>query len=325
MRSKRALTTALLLAAAMGVCAQAQGDVLAQANAALAAGEADKALTLLEPVLGTNASDAQAHNLACRVRLILDQFDAAHRECEEAVRLDPDNSNNHLWLGRVLGEKADRASFMSAYSLAKRVKAEFEEAIRLDPRNAEALASMGEFDTDAPGVVGGGLDKAEAVAVQLEKVDAARAWELNGHIADERKDYDAAEHAFKTAIQAGAHPANQWMALASFYRRRERWSEMVAAVRSGMNAALHDHQAAVALYNGASSLERANRELPLAVKMLKEYVASPDKTEEAPAFVAYNRLARLEDQLGDTEAAGRDRAAALTLAHDYSPQQAKRH
>jgi tetratricopeptide (TPR) repeat protein len=173
--------------------------------------------------------------------------------------------------------------------------------------------------------VGGGLDKAEAVQKQLEKIDPARGWELRGYIAEQRKDYDAAEHAFHEAIHVSPHPAHQWMALASYERRRQRWDDMIAAVHSGVNAEQHDHRAAVALFNGASTLSKANRELPLAAKMLEDYLDSADKSEEAPAFVAYNHLARLEEQLGETDAATRNRAAAIALAHDYNPQQARRH
>ena len=51
--------------------------------------------------------------------------------------------------------------------------------------------------------------------------------------------------------------------------------------------------------------------------MLDAYLASTAKTEEAPAFVAHIRLARLKEQVGDTAAANREQAAALALAHDY--------
>ena len=37
---------------------------------------------------------------------------------KQAVKLDGQNSGDHLWLGRALGEKASRASFLSAYSWA---------------------------------------------------------------------------------------------------------------------------------------------------------------------------------------------------------------
>jgi predicted Zn-dependent protease len=53
--------------------------------------------------------------------------------------------------------------------------------------------------------------------------------------------------------------------------------------------------------------------------MLEEYVANYPRTEEAPAFAAYTRLARLKAQLGDKKGAWQARTEALNLAHDYKP------
>ncbi|MGA2651206.1 MAG: hypothetical protein ABSF28_11815 [Terracidiphilus sp.] len=292
-------------------------DPLAAVNAALQAGEADKALDLIGAL--PQPLSAEAHNLTCRVRYTLQQWDTAIHECELAVQQDGQNSNDHLWLGRALGEKADRASFLSAYSLAKRVRSEFEEAVKLNSRNADALADLGEFYKDAPGAVGGGIDKAEAIAAQLDKVDPARAHELRGQIAVARKDYDTAEREFKQAIAAGPHPAMQWATLAGFYRKRERWTDVDSAINSLIAAVDRDKKSAVALYDGASVLAKAKRNPALAAKMINNYLASPAKSEEAPAFVAYVRLARLDNQLGNTAAAQKDRAAALALAREYKP------
>jgi tetratricopeptide (TPR) repeat protein len=307
----------LVLAAASVLAAPAPGEreQLAQANAALQAGEADKAMALLDKP----GDRAEAYNLRCRVEYMLQQWDRAANDCEQAVKLDGQNSDDHLWLGRALGEKASRASFLTAYSLAKRVRAEFEEAARLNPRNAEALAALGEFYYSAPGLIGGGIDKSETVAAQLDKIDPARAHVLRGTIAEQRKDYGTAERELKQAIAGSSHPALQWITLADFYRRRERWTEMESAVRSGEKAAERDKHAGVALYNGASVLIETNRDPARAAKMLEDYLAGSAKTEEAPAFVAHTWLARLKQQLGDTAAASQERAAALALAHEYKP------
>ena len=306
-----------LLAATLvsSVLAQSASDGLPQANAALQAGEADQARTLLNSL----PQSAEVHNLRCRVEYTLEHWDAAIGECEQAVATDGQNSGYHLWLGRALGEKASRASFMTAFSLAKRVCSEFEAAARFDPRNAEALADLGEFYSEAPGVVGGGTDKAERVASQLDVVDAAGAHELRARIAEAAKDYGTAERQFKLAIHASLHPAFQWMTLASFYRRRQQWLQLDSAIGEGTKAAQRDKRAGVALFNGSSVLKKSKRNLPLSAKMLQDYLAGTSLTEEAPAFVAHTWLAVIKGQLGDMAGAQQERAAALGLAHDYQP------
>jgi tetratricopeptide (TPR) repeat protein len=313
---------ALLLGALCPAQAEpAQTAALAQINAALQAGEADKALTLVSALPEGGANDAEAQNLECRVRFTLQQWNDAAGECQQAVNLDSDNSNYHMWLGRALGEWADRATFLSAYSLGKRVRTEFEAAVRLNPRNPAALSDLGVFYKDAPGLMGGGLDKAESIAGQLDKVDPARAAQLRGEIAEERKDYPGAERAFKQSIAASAHPALQWTVLASFYLRRQQWPQMESAIRSCVTSAAHDPGASVALYDGAGVLIRSKRDPELAAKMPEDYLAGNAKTDEGPAFVAHWRLSRLLQQLGDGAGAKREQAAAVALAREYHPPQ----
>jgi len=316
----------VLLAATVAISASAsasQSSVkpLVQVNAALQAGEADKALGLLKALAPSDAALAEAKNLECRVRFTLEQWDAAASLCEQAVRLDGQNSGYHLWLGRALGEKANRASFISAFSLGKRVRSEFAEAARLNPHSPEALSSLGEFYYAAPGVVGGGMDKAEAVAAQLDQVEPARAYDMRGRMAAERKDFGTAEREFRQAIAVSAHPAYQWVALANFLRQRGRLPEMESAIHSAVNAAARDSHVGLPLFDGASILIAANRDTALAEKMLEDYLAGSAKTEDGPAFVARVRLARLKQQRGDAAGAARERAAALAMAHEYRPAQ----
>lgn len=287
----------------------------AQADAALRAGEADRALSMLSSMPAT----AETHQLRCRVFFMKEQWDDAVNECTTAVQQDGQNAENHLWLARSLGEKADSSTFVTAFNLAKRARAEFEQATSLDPQDGEALSDLGEFYSSAPSVVGGGNDKAQALVAQLQKIEPARAHVLLARIAESRKDYGTAEREYKLATTNNEHPAFAWMTLGSFYRKRERWDDMQAAIESGYKAALRDKRAGAALYNGAAVLVKGKRNLDLAVKMLDLYLSDYPKTEEAPAFQAHTRLARLKAQLGDKAAARQEREAALKLAHDYKP------
>lgn len=300
--------------------ADVSGDSLAAAHSALQSGEASRALTLLQeaPQLGPEA--AHARNLECRVRFTLQQWSAAAKACQQAVQLDGQNSDYHMWLGRALGEEAGAASFLSAYSLSKQARVEMETAVRLDPRNAEALSDLGEFYVEAPSIVGGGLDKAESVVQELDRINSARAAELRGRIAYARKDYSATEQYYKQAIALSPHPSRSWATLASFYRHRNEWTQMQWAVRNCAAAAARDPHSGVALFNGASVLIQANQDPELAARMLQDYLNGPSKTEEGPAFLAHVWLARLKTQLGDSAGAQQEQEAAKTLAGAYLPQ-----
>src|ERR1700733_4946617 len=76
----------------------------------LAAGRVDQVIDTIEPQARA-APSAEAYNLLCRAHFELEAWDAGIPDCEKAVSLAPNNGLYHLWLGRIYGEKADRAGF----------------------------------------------------------------------------------------------------------------------------------------------------------------------------------------------------------------------
>jgi tetratricopeptide (TPR) repeat protein len=315
---KRQLGASLCAAVlALSARAQSASDPLAAVNAALQAGQADQALSLLNSA----PASAEAHNLRCRVLLTVENWDGAGSECQLAVNMDGQNSVEHDWLGRAFGQRAAHASFLTAYSLAKQTVAEFQTAVKLDPRNADALYDLGDYYNSAPSVVGGGADKAQSTEAQLAPVAPARADKLLAEIADGHKDYTTEESELKAAIAVDPHPALSWASLASFYRKRQEWTNLDAAIQSALTAAQKDPQASEAYFNAATVLIAANRNPQLAMTLLGDYLASSIKTEDAPAFVAYTDLAKLKAAAGDKTGASQARSAALALANEYKPAQ----
>ena len=175
----------LILAFTLFAAALAAADD--SAPALLAAGRADDAISTLHSKIIASPHDAEAYNLLCRAYFSMGDWDRGIADCEKAVALDPNNSRYHMWLGRIYGEKADGSNFFSAASLAGKVRTEFEAAVRLDPNNVDARSDLGEFYLEAPGIVGGGRDKAEAQAQALAALDAAKADYLKGRIAREEE------------------------------------------------------------------------------------------------------------------------------------------
>jgi tetratricopeptide (TPR) repeat protein len=278
-------------------------------------GHADHALELLQDAPASK-NDAEAQQFLCRLALQLERWDEAVTACGKAVALDDNSSYNHLWYGRALGEKAERVSFIKAYGLAKRVRSEFQAAVALDPRNAEALSDLGEFYTEAPGIVGGGKDKAAAVAVKLDDVDRARAEELRGRIAESDKDTAAAEQHFRQAIAASSRPANYWMVLGSFYRKQNDLDHMQEAIHAGLEA---NGARGEPLVDAAHLLTRTGQDPQTAIRLLREYLASPEKSEEEPAFRVHLLLASLLNKQGDPAGAAREIQAASDIASVYHP------
>jgi tetratricopeptide (TPR) repeat protein len=283
--------------------------------ALLAAGRADEAITSLRSKLSSSPSDADSHNLLCRVYFSMGDWDHGISACEKAVALDPNNSGYHLWLGRIYGEKADAANFLSAASLAGKVRTEFETAVRLDPNNVEARSDLGEFYLEAPGIVGGGRDKAEAQAQALAPLDAAKADYLKGRLSEKRKDFATAEKEYRAAIEASYGSALTWFNLALFFRHQERWNDMEDAVHHAVSAQVDRPEI---IMESAEILLRSGRNVPAAIQYLRRYLALSSKVEEAPAFKAHYLLGTALEKQGDKQAAAQEYRAALSLAKNFS-------
>lgn len=307
----------LWIAVFSGTAFAATHNSVDQARAAFSRGRADDALRLIDSSLQSDSGNAAAWNLQCRVYLAQGRTDAAIESCQRAVQLAPSNSEFHVWLARAYGARASASGMIAAYKTAKLVRAEFETAVKLDGNNREALADLGQYYVEAPKILGGGYDKAEQLAQRLAALDLVRADQLRAHIAEARKDYASAERNLQAEIAASPSPdavAQAWMDLGSFYRRRGRWTEMIATLRKGAAA---DTAHGPALVDGASTLIQAGRETALAAQWLHEYLQGNALSETAPAFLVHAQLGDLLKKQGDASAADHEFAMARALSSSY--------
>jgi tetratricopeptide (TPR) repeat protein len=285
------------------------------ANALLQQGRVDEATVSLREILAAQPGDAQAHQLLCRIYYAQEMADNAIHECELATSSAPASSDNQMWLGRAYGFKASHANPLSALSLAIKVRVSFERAVQLDPENIHAMNDLGEFYVAAPSLIGGGLDKAQALAARMQPHFPSQAHRLLALIAEKKKEDAIAETEFCNAVAAGKTP-EAYIDLGHFYERHHQADKMVDALQSGIAT---DRRKGPSLVDAASILTDAHRSPELAENLLRAYLSSSGKTDDAPAFKVHVQLGDLLAQQGDPAAAHREYAAARALASNYAP------
>ncbi len=285
---------------------------------ALMEGRVGDASVMLRSTLAANPADATAHQLLCRVNYAQNEADIAIHECELATSAQNISgalaSDSHMWLGRAYGMKARHAGFIGGFSLARKVQASFAHAIDLNPNNVAALNDLGEYYVAAPFIVGGGDDKAHALADRMMPHFPAAAHRLLARLADANNDLATAEVEFKRAVGVQGAP-EAWMDLAQFYQAHSRPDDALAAVKSALAA---DHTHGPVLVDAASILTESHRAPDLAERCLRDYLASRAKSDEAPAFKVHLQLGRLLAARGDTRDADLEVAAAAALAPAFT-------
>ena len=72
--------------------------------------------------------------------------------------------------------------------------------MQLDPASVEARLDLAEYYTEAPVIMGGGLDKAREQAAQVAKQNSAKSHLILARIAEKEKQFPEAESQLQQAI-----------------------------------------------------------------------------------------------------------------------------
>ena len=279
----------------------------------LAAGRADDAISTLTGQISANPRDAQAMHQLCRAYFQYEDWDRAESRCKRAIELQPNNSGFHRWLGRIYGQKAERATL--PIGLALKTRDEFHRAAALDPTDTNAGIDVAEYYLEAPGMMGGGQDKAREQAKIIGKISPAQEHWVYARIAEKNKDYATAEREYRQMIEAAKGGAEAWLNLGFFYRNRKRYDDMEQAFVKMNQAPIPAREV---LVEAANSLLHTGRAFSFAIELLRRYFAE-GPVEEAPAFKAHNLLGQILEKQGDKTGAAAEYKACLALARNFEP------
>jgi tetratricopeptide (TPR) repeat protein len=268
----------------------------------------EKAVKILQDAVAKNPRDGEVLFLLAKSHFELRQFDAAVANAERAVAVAPENSLYHEWLGRSFGEKASKSSWFSALSLARKTQQEFEIAIRLNPKNYSAFQALIEFDCAAPGIVGGGEDKALLKIEQLTAMDKAEGHYAAGNCRRQKKDYLAAEAEFDKALVNAKSP-ELIFDIGDYAMKRNQPQRLLAVVAVGQQASPGDPRAK---FYRATALILLTQKPGEAESLLREYLSTaPRRTGYPRPAVAHDWLGRLFEYQNNRDAAAREYATSL--------------
>ncbi len=242
------------------------------------------ALSMLLPVAN---KDAKTWALIGQSYFGIAEFKKATEAFEKAIALNPGNSEYVHWLGKSWGRRAEVAPVFLAPGYASKARQYFERAVMLDTANKEALGDLFDYYLEAPGFLGGGLNRAEALADRIGALDPAEGYYARAQVADRRKEFDKAEQHFRRALELAPRQVGRAIDLATYLSKLGRVQESEAIFAQAEKITPNNPRI---LYERARTYIRDNRNLAQARDLLKQYLSSPLTADDPPRSEAEELL-----------------------------------
>jgi tetratricopeptide (TPR) repeat protein len=297
----------------------AQELPLQQAGRAYDQGDYNGAVAMLKDAAGKDPSNGEIQLLLTKCYLEIKQYDNAVNSGEKAVAIDPKNSVYHQWLGEAYGQKADHVSMLSAYPLARKTRKEFETAVELDPRNFDAAQDLIQFDCTAPGIVGGGEDKAQPLIQKLMGLDEAEGHFAAGVCRAIKKDFPAADAEYTKSLQLKPKTADRLYDIGDYFIQRGNAEMLLGVAEAGEAWAPQDPRGK--FYRAAGWILKGEK-YPEAEKLLHDYLqTAPLRSTYPGPWDAHYWLGRARAAQKDESGAKTEYQTALKLNPKYKQAQ----
>jgi Flp pilus assembly protein TadD len=233
--------------------------------------------------------DADGYLLSGKNYFMLGDYKGAIEFFEKALTLSPGNSEYELWLGRAWGRRAETSGWLTAGVHASKARQHFERAVALDPHNREAKNDLFAFYLNAPGFLGGGIEKAEAIAKSIASERPPESEFEEAQLADRRKDYAAAEAHLRRAMELAPGEAGRIVDLARYVAKRGRLAESDLLFQQARKLAPNLPRLAFA--EARTDIEN-HRNLEQARELLEQYLHASLTPDDPPRQEAEKLLRR---------------------------------
>ncbi len=272
-------------------CLSAQPKI-DQAKILYEQGKYDQVIKLLSNVSEKDADYAASRYYLGRVAFDKKEYDEASDYFEEAVDTNNKVADYHNWLGNTYGTIAQNSNMIKKGMLAPKMKKAWENAIALDSKNLDARTSLIQYYLQAPGFMGGSVDKAKEVAKQIIGLNAAEGHRQMGNVYMNEKKTTEAEKEFLEMVKADP---NYISALANFYMGQKQYEKAFTLFEDALKKTPGDY---VSIYQIGKTAALSGQKLDRGEECLKKYLAHMPLHNEPSLAGANMRLAQIKEKRG---------------------------
>jgi len=285
--SRARLGIVIAVLAATGL-AGAAGPELNEARKLYNSTEFERSLKVLQAI---PLKDGAVYELVGRNYYMQTEYKKATEALEKAVALEPANAEYNLWLGRAWGRRAETLSPFTAPMHASKARQYFEKSVQLNPNNLDAQSDLFEYYLEAPGFLGGGLDKAEATAAHIGAINAAEGQWAEAKLAEKRKETGSAEAHLRRAIELAPQQVGRLIDLARFLVKQGRYREADQSFECAEKIAPNSPKL---VFAEAETYVKSHRNLEHAKELLKRYMSFDLGAEDVPKSEAAKLLHQMQ-------------------------------
>ncbi len=273
----------VLLMGLTGV-APAGGADLEQARKLYNLTQFERSLQVLQEI---HTKDAAVLELIGRNYYMQGEYKKATEVLEKAAAADPGNAEIALWAGRAFGRRAETSSPFTAPGHATKTRQFFEKSVQLNPKNMDALSDLFEYYLEAPGFLGGGIEKARAIATKMAALDVAEGHWAEAKIAEKHKEPHHVEEQLRRAVEAAPQRIGRLIDLAKFLAKQGRYQEADQSIARAEKIAPNSPRL---MFAKADLFIKQGKNLDQAKQLLQRYMTSSLTPDDPPRSEAAKLL-----------------------------------
>ena len=261
-----------------------------------------KAKPLFEVAAKDTATKNDALYYLGRIAIQEGDADKAKGYLDQSVDLQPNASDEYYWLAVVYGELAQKANILKQASYASSVHKYYQLAVDADPKNIAARRGLFLFYVIAPGIMGGGIDKAERTLGDIRRLSPVDADIKQLDLFGRKEEHEKQLTHAKFLVATYPSSAEALFSAAHTFRNQQKLDDAIASFEAASKLTITSQNRMFvesSILQFGETCQWANVRLDKAIASVEKYISLKTGVKNAELNWPRWTLAKLYFQQGD--------------------------